>query len=408
MCGIVGMVVKANTGLQKQHEDTFYQLLYADALRGEDSTGVIGVEKDTTFHIAKEAVTASWFIPQLDAHKIGKDMWRGGKAYIGHNRKSTIGKTVDENAHPFTVNEEFAMVHNGTLFGHKELANTTVDSEALAIHLHKAFTEDDYKETVEEALGKVYGAYAVAMYDQRKHQVRLLRNKDRPLSIVETPNAWYWASEGALLFWVLARNGYDMSKCEIKGVTEHTLMTFDLDTNKLTEEVLVPKKITAPTKATATDGGKTKSTVVTFKPKSEEGLSKNSYKKFRRNLLGKKVEWWVEDYIETNYPKTTASGETSITMMGVCDNLLIDHMMVSIIDLKELNLLESDLCSRLWTGTVHDMSYDPKTKKVSIELVAALPLPVSFRTNDKHIPVIDAEYIRRKLDEEEIAKSTVH
>lgn len=406
MCGIVGMVIKANTGLQKQHEDTFYQLLYADALRGEDSTGIIGVEKDTTFHIAKEAVTASWFIPQLDAHKIGKDMWRDGKAYIGHNRKSTIGKTVDENAHPFTVNNEFAMVHNGTLFGHKELANTTVDSEALAIHLHKAFTEDDYKETLEEALGKVYGAYAVAMYDQRKNHVRLLRNKDRPLSIVETPNAWYWASEGALLFWVLARNGYDMTKCEIKGVTEHTLLTFDLDTTKLTEEVLVPKKATAPTKDTA--GSKMKSTVVTFNPKTEEGLSKNSYKKFRRNLLGKKLEWWVEDYIETHYPKTVASGETSITMMGSCDNLLIDHMMVSVIDLKELNLLESDLCSRLWTGTVHDMSYDPKTKKVSIEVVAALPLPVSFRSNGKNIPVIDAEYIRRKLDEEEIAKSTVH
>jgi hypothetical protein len=141
--------------------------------------------------------------------------------------------------------------------------------------------------------------------------------------------------------------------------------------------------------------------VVTFKPKSEEGLSKNSYKKFRRNLLGKKVEWWVEDYIETNYPKTVESGETDITMMGVCDNLLIDHMMVSVIDLKELNLLVSDLTSRLWTGTIHDMSYDPKTKKVSIEVIAALPLPVSFRSNNSGVPIIDGEYIRKKLDEQD-------
>lgn len=406
MCGIVGMVVKANTGLQKQHEDTFYQLLYADALRGEDSTGIIGVEKDTTFHIAKEAVTSSWFIPQLDAHKIGKDMWRDGKAYIGHNRKSTIGKTVDENAHPFTVNDEFAMVHNGTLFNHRELADTVVDSEALAIHLHKAFTEDNYKETLETALGKVNGAYAVAMYDQRKNHVRLLRNKDRPLSIVETPNAWYWASEAGLLIWILSRNGYDISKCVIKNVTEHTLLTFDLDKTTLTEEVLVPKKSTAPTKVTV--GSKTKSTVVTFNPKSQEGLSKNSYKKFRRNLLGKKVEWWVEDFIETNYPKTIASGESDITLMGVCDSLLIDHMMVTEINLKELNLIESELTDRLWTGTIHDMSYDPKTKKVSIELVAALPLPVSFRSNKSGIPVIDGEYIRKKLDEQEASSTTVH
>jgi hypothetical protein len=406
MCGIVGMVVKANTGLQKQHEDTFYQLLYADALRGEDSTGIIGVEKDTTFHIAKEAVTSSWFIPQLDAHKIGKDMWRDGKAYIGHNRKSTIGKTVDENAHPFTVNDEFAMVHNGTLFNHRELADTVVDSEALAIHLHKAFTEDNYKETLETALGKVNGAYAVAMYDQRKNHVRLLRNKDRPLSIVETPNAWYWASEAGLLIWILSRNGYDISKCPIKNVTEHTLLTFDLDKTTLTEEVLVPKKSTAPTKVMV--GSKTKSTVVTFNPKSQEGLSKNSYKKFRRNLLGKKVEWWVEDFIETNYPKTIASGESDITLMGVCDSLLIDHMMVTEINLKDLNLIESELTDRLWTGTIHDMSYDPKTKKVSIELVAALPLPVSFRSNKSGIPVIDGEYIRKKLNEQEASSTTVH
>lgn len=406
MCGLVGMIVKANTGLQKQHEDTFYQLLYVDALRGEDSTGVIGVEKDTTFHIAKEAVTASWFIPQLDAHKIGKDMWRDGKAYIGHNRKSTIGKTVDENAHPFTVNDEFAMVHNGTLFGHRELADTTVDSEALAIHLHKAFTEDDYTKTVEAALGKVNGAYAVAMYDQRKHVVRLLRNKDRPLSLVETPNAWYWASEGATLFWILARNGYDMSKCTIENVPEFMLHTFDLDKTTLTTEALVPKKAPAP--ATIMGGSKTASTVVTFKKSTEEGLSKNSYKKFRKNLLGKKLEWWSEDYIETNYPKTIASGESAVTMMGVSDSLLIDHMIVCEIDMKELNLLESELTQRLWTGQVSDLSYDPKTKKVSITLIDVLPLPVSFRSNPSGVPVIDGEYIRKKLDEQEISQSTVH
>jgi hypothetical protein len=394
------MIVKGNSGLIKQHEDTFYQLLYADALRGEDSTGVIGVEKDTTFHIAKEAVTASWFIPQLDAHKIGKDMWRDGKAYIGHNRKSTIGKTIDENAHPFTVNDEFAMVHNGTLYGHRELANTTVDSEALAIHLHKAFTEDEYVETVEKALGQVNGAYAVAMYDQRKHVVRLLRNKDRPLSLVETPNAWYWASEGALLFWVLARNGYDMSKCEIKNVPEFQLHTFDLDKTTLATEDLVPKKAPAPVLIPTKGGAKTTSMGVISKSK-QEGLSKNSYKKFRKNLLGKKLEWWAEDYVETNYPKNIASGETDITMMGVADKLLIDHLIVSRIDLKELNLQESELIERLWTGTVTDLSYDPRTKKVSLEVGDALPLPVSFRSNPANVPVIDAEYIRRKIDEQD-------
>jgi glucosamine 6-phosphate synthetase-like amidotransferase/phosphosugar isomerase protein len=39
MCGIVGMVVKPNNGFSVKTENVFNQLLYADAVRGEDSTG---------------------------------------------------------------------------------------------------------------------------------------------------------------------------------------------------------------------------------------------------------------------------------------------------------------------------------------------------------------------------------
>ena len=406
MCGIVGMVVKGNTGLQRQHEDTFYQLLFADTLRGNDSTGVVGVEKDTTFHIAKEAISAEWFINQFDAHKIAKDMWRDGKAYIGHNRKSTIGKTTDENAHPFVVNDEFAMVHNGTLFNHRELANTTVDSEALAIHLHKAFEADEYREPVEEALGKVYGAYAVAMYDQRKNAVRVLRNKERPMCYVETANAWYFASEGAMLFWILTRNGYAAKDVTIKNLNEHTLLTFDLDKNTATEEVLVPKKIIAPTKITPTLEKKYTGDI--SKATYDEGLSKNSYKKFRKNLIGKKLEWWCDDFVEANYPKTFEDGETAALLMGVCDSLLIDHTVAAEVDIKELNLLGTELTERLWTGMVRDMSYDPKTKRVSLRLIDCLPLPVSFRKTETKPEIIDGEYIRRKLDEQDEKTSATY
>jgi hypothetical protein len=402
MCGIVGMVVKANSGFIKQHEEVFYQLLFADTVRGNDSTGVIGVEKNTTFHIAKEAISAEWFIAQLDVHKVAKDMWRDGKAYIGHNRKSTIGKTTDENAHPFVVKDEFAMVHNGTLYNHRALAETTVDSEALAIHLHKAFAKDDYVKDVEKALGEVGGAYAVALYDQRSNKVRVLRNKERPMCYVETANAWYFASEGGLLYWILTRNGYGAKDMDIKVVPEHTLLTFDLDKTTLTEQALVPKKHIPPTKPAPT--GQVKKPTGEVSKLFEEGLSKNSYKKFRRGLIGKKMEWWCEDFVELNFPKTFDEGETATCLMGVCDSLLINHMIRADIDIKELNLLGNELTDRLWTGMVRDMCYDPKTKRVSLELVDCLPLPVSFRKTE----VIDAEYIKRKLDEKEQALLALH
>lgn len=255
MCGIVGMVLKHNTGLIKQTEDVFDQLLYANALRGEDSTGVIAVEKDSSFHIAKDASPSSWFGPAFKESDISKKMWNNAKAMIGHNRKKTIGKIEDATAHPFVVDDEFAMVHNGTLFGHAQLAKTEVDSEALAIVLAEAFKEEDYVEKVEETLGRVNGAYAVAMYDQRHHKVRLLRNKDRPLCIAETNNAWFFASEGGMLYWIMSRNNVSLKDVKVELIPEHTLIEFDLDTTKETRQVLTPKKPTPPIQTTSAGMG---------------------------------------------------------------------------------------------------------------------------------------------------------
>ena len=401
MCGIVGVVLKTNKGLLKQTEDSFYQLLYADALRGDDSTGIISVENDTTFHISKEASHPAWFIPMYDDSKIGKATWSNGKALIGHNRKKTMGAIDDTSAHPFVVNDEFAMVHNGTLYNHLALAKTTVDSEALTIHLAKAFANEDYVADVEAALGDVHGAYAVAMYDQRHHAIRLLRNKDRPLCYVETENAWYFGSEAGMLLWILSRNGYNMQLAKIEFIPEHTLISFELDTNVVTRETLVPKKPYTPTKpiTKAYTGG---TTATNYR---KDGLSKNAFKRFRRKTLNTKLEWWCEDFIETNFPKTVEDGEVDITLMGVCDDMVIDHMITTIISLTEKVLTINDLTDRLWTGVVEDMFYDVKSKRVSIHIKEAFPLPVSYR---KQPVLIDAEYIKRKLDEQEKAKSTVH
>ena len=410
MCGIVGLVLKHNTGLIKQTEDVFEQLLYANALRGEDSTGVVAVEKDSTFHIEKEATPSAWFNAQYRASDVSRAMWTKGKALIGHNRKKTIGKIEDESAHPFIVNDEFAMVHNGTLYQHKQLADTEVDSEALAIVLHKAFTEDEYQEEVEETLGKVSGAYAVAMYDQRRHMVRLLRNKDRPLCIAETSMGWFFASEGPMLFWIMARNNLQMKDVKIELIPEHELLEFDLDKSTLTRTQLTPKKPMSPTQSSVGTGTKT-GQGITFKKKSnkyqvtnKEVLSKNEFKRLRRKMVGTKIEWWCEDYIEKNFPKTEEEGETSFLITGVCDDLDAPHLIRTEADTTELYISKAeDMTNALWSGRIKDMIYDRRSARMVIELVDAAPLPISMRK-----PVIDAEYIKRKLDEKEKALTVVH
>jgi asparagine synthetase B (glutamine-hydrolysing) len=397
MCGIVGMIGRFNNGLFKQTEDAFFQLLFADTLRGEDSTGVIAIEKDTTFHIAKEASAASWFIPTFETGSVAKRMFNSGRAYIGHNRKKTIGTLSDENAHPFVVDDEFAMVHNGTLYQHKTLADTEVDSEALAIVLAEAFKEKDYKETLETTLGKVDGAYAVAMYDQRHNCVRLLRNKERPLAYAQTTNAWFFASEAAMLGWILLRNGYNPNDLKIEIVPEHTVITFDLDKNEKTEEKVTPKKPHSPVHSVATGVMKT-----IMRGHTNDKLSKQGFKKLRRTWMNKHLQFWAEDFIETNFPKMESDGETLMTLMGVCDDIDEDNHVSAIIDLKDFNLKSKEITDRVWVGRVYQMDYEPKIGKVFFRMEKAYPAPISKPQT------IDAEYIRRKLDAQEKAKLTVH
>jgi predicted glutamine amidotransferase len=313
MCGIVGVVLKGNAGFYKKQEDSFLQLLLADQLRGEDSTGIIGIEKDTTFYTAKEATAAQVFIPKWKTLPASTMMWNCGKAFIGHNRKKTMGVIADENAHPFVVDGTFAMVHNGTLYNHGKLAkDCAVDSEALAIHLCaalKAGMEDGDKNTskfFEEALGKVEGAFALAMYDQTRNKIFLTRNKERPLAIIETDDAWYFMSESLMGAWVLARNSYTYDKLKVSAINEHEVVTFDLDKNTIGREQLNPKKPSY--QSTYPTTGQTSSTPTTGTGKGNASrrlgspASEKDFKRFKKEWLGKRITVLVDDVLEENYP----------------------------------------------------------------------------------------------------------
>jgi len=321
MCGIVGVAYKRDYGFAKKHVDIFTQLLRANELRGADSTGIIYVTKDKDFSILKEATPAARAHYNIMSHDLMKDILRQGKVLIGHNRAATVGKPTDENAHPFVVDNTFAMVHNGTLYGHKSLKDTDVDSEALAHHLQPFLEADEIaKEAFEGELGKVNGAYAIVSYSQKQNKVHLLRNAQRPLVLIETTDAFYWASEGLMLMWILSRNN-EMSK-DIKQtihLKENVLYAINLNTMALTEEEYVPKKaIPARVTTAPTQNGTNKPVGKAVAP-SEGKLSKQEVKRLRRRFLGTRHTFWPDDYIETHFPKTIADGETLLTLYGTLD-----------------------------------------------------------------------------------------
>lgn len=229
MCGIVGAVTKLVNGFISKDTEIFADLLYADVLRGDDSTGTFLVENDGSVNVAKEASTAEQYMWDKEWDKMKTQAFRTGSAWIGHNRKATRGQVTDENAHPFIVENDIVLLHNGTMRGdHKKFADVEVDSHAIAHMIHK------HNGDVEKALNELNAAYALVWYSVSKKELNFIRNKERPLHILETSNSYYFASEGRMLEWVVDRNTSGGLGKDEKAVLipEHTLVQFKLEGRK--------------------------------------------------------------------------------------------------------------------------------------------------------------------------------
>lgn len=225
MCGLIGLINKNSHGFSKDQQNAFNDLLYLDALRGMDSTGVFMVDNVGNLEIAKEASAATWFREQKEYKELLGRSFQKGSAMIGHNRAATKGVVNDENAHPFIVDNTITLVHNGTLYNHKQLADTEVDSHAIAHVIHE--NGDD----VEKALQKINGAYALIWHDFNKDTVNFVRNSQRPLHWVETKDSWIWASEANMLHWIVTRYNFT-TETEVKQLPENVLCTFHLSGKK--------------------------------------------------------------------------------------------------------------------------------------------------------------------------------
>lgn len=204
MCGIVGVIAKKETkNISYKEKEMFIDMLFADALRGLDSTGLFVVNKWGNVDWAKEASVSADFLENKEADKI-LNKYYSAMAMVGHNRKATIGKVSDETAHPF-IEDDFILVHNGTLTNHKELNDKVdVDSHALC----HAIASDG----IDKALDKVKGAYAIACYDTKNKKLFLARNKERPLWICESEDMFAFASEPWLLYGMAWRNEIKLTK----------------------------------------------------------------------------------------------------------------------------------------------------------------------------------------------------
>lgn len=370
MCGIVGVIAKPKNGFTVRQENVFYDMLYADALRGWDSTGVISIENDNKFHIAKEASEASDFVPAFKQLQMARDVFSRGKALIGHNRKKTMGKLTDENAHPFIVKDCFAMVHNGTLLQHEKLAKTDVDSEALAMVIEEALHSETPHASLEDMIGKVWGAYAIAAYSQLHNAVYLLRNKERPMSLFETDDAWYFGSESMMVSWCLMRNGYSPKNVKYIEVKEDVLFKIELEETTCSSEVVQAKKYVMEAKSSH---GKNTATAAIKEPFK---LSETSFRRLCKKWIGRRIAVDVQEYVELSYPKTVEEGAQEVLLFGQCEDFPHQHHIYAEIDMSKFsfNNPATDIVACRWLGLVDQLEQMENSDNIVITLTDLKPI----------------------------------
>lgn len=231
MCGIVAIISKRpSAGFMSGEVDAFKTMLLVDSLRGEDSTGIFGIENNGNVHIAKEASHSGTFLQSKEMAQIRGQMISNGWVLAGHNRKATRGEINDKNAHPFWKDDSVVLLHNGTFVGdHKKHADTEVDSEALA-HLLAAHEPEE----VETVFNKIDAAYATMWYDTRSKCFNVLRNSQRPLWFIDTEHCWFLASEPDFIEFALRREKLVPKNKDIpKFLADDNLMQCSIDNGKL-------------------------------------------------------------------------------------------------------------------------------------------------------------------------------
>lgn len=232
MCGIVGLL-SDNLGDSVRKRKWFTSMLYADALRGFDSTGMFGIphkSNKTPAFLVKKAMPAADFLQLKNVDKMLFDIEKYW-GVVGHNRAATFGKVNNANAHPFHIGN-ITLVHNGSLstYGNDKLPDYNkfdVDSEAIC----NAINTIGIEATVEQ----LNGAFALVWHDARNNTFNIIRNDERPIFFAKTTELKggkevygdiLIGSEHRLIDWISSRQGSDYKIKEIFTTAPGDLLVF--------------------------------------------------------------------------------------------------------------------------------------------------------------------------------------
>ena len=162
MCGIVGAVAQRNI------TPILLQGLKRLEYRGYDSCGV-ALYVDGALQRSRSTSRVADLECQVEKANLA------GFTGIAHTRWATHGAPASHNAHPHFSRQRIALVHNGIIENHDELRNelsaagynfeSQTDTEVIAHLIDHMYTGDLF-ETVQQAVKRLHGAYAIAVFSR--------------------------------------------------------------------------------------------------------------------------------------------------------------------------------------------------------------------------------------------------
>lgn len=225
MCGIIGYVGRRDayplllTGLEKVE------------YRGYDSAGICTA--DEKLHLLKNVGRVDQF----------KNNSLPGTMGIAHSRWATHGGVCQKNAHPFLIDDRFALVHNGIIENYLELKeelrndgalfSSDTDSEVIVHLIAKNFTTD-LVSAVRETVKVLRGAYAFAVMMNGGREIVAARN-GCPLVLGTGKEEHFLASDVSAFIEQTKRVIY-VHDFEIVKITTNRAEIFDFAGKKINPE----------------------------------------------------------------------------------------------------------------------------------------------------------------------------
>jgi glucosamine--fructose-6-phosphate aminotransferase (isomerizing) len=243
MCGIVGAVAQRNI------TPILIEGLKRLEYRGYDSCGV-------ALHVDGRLARSRSTSRVADLETQVQDAHLQGFTGIAHTRWATHGAPASHNAHPhFSPSEEtarIALVHNGIIENHDELRReltelgyqfqSQTDTEVIA-HLVDHMYNGDLFDTVQQAVKRLHGAYAIAVFSREEPHRVVAARQGSPLilgvgngenfvasdamALAGTTDQIIYLEEGDVVdlqlarYWIVDADGRSVER-EVKTVHAHT------------------------------------------------------------------------------------------------------------------------------------------------------------------------------------------